>query len=44
MVDKRERQVLGEIERIHSRVRYLEGKRELRKYKEAVEEFEKEYQ
>jgi len=31
MVDKRKRQVLGKIERIHGRVRYLGGKRELRK-------------
>ena len=32
MADKRERQILGEMEGIHSRVRYLRGKRELRKY------------
>jgi len=30
-VDKRVRQVFGEMERIYSRVKYLGGKRELRK-------------
>jgi len=36
-VDKRKRQVLGEIEGIHGRVRYLGGKRELRKCKRSSE-------
>ena len=31
MADKRKRQILGEMKGIHSRVRYLRGKRELRK-------------
>ena len=32
-MNKRKRQVFGKMERIHSRVKYLGKKRELRKYK-----------
>jgi len=33
VVDKRKKQVLGEIEEIYSKIRYLEGKREFKKCK-----------